>query len=89
MTIVNLTPADERRHNKRAKTLRKGLISYDNGRCTMACTILEISAEGAKLRPQDSVWLPEFFDLKLPDGTSKHCELVRKDKNDIAVRYVR
>jgi NAD(P)-dependent dehydrogenase (short-subunit alcohol dehydrogenase family) len=55
--------------------------------CTMTCTILEISPSGAKLRPQDPIWVPESFDLKLPDGSRRHCDLVRRVKTDIAVRY--
>lgn len=89
MTMTTTNPAAERRHSARAKTLRNGLIIYDQGRCTMACTILELSSEGAKLRPQDAIWVPASFDLKLPDGSRRHCDVVRKDRTDIAVRYVR
>jgi len=88
MSTTATNPAAERRHSARAKTLRNGLIIYDQGRCTMTCTILELSAEGAKLRPQDAIWVPPSFDLKLPDGSRRHCDVVRKDRNDIAVRYV-
>ena len=87
MSITGSIPASDRRNTSRAKTLRNGLIIYDQGRCTMSCTILEISAGGAKLRPQDAVWVPDNFDLRLPDGTRRHCDLVRKDRSDIAVRY--
>jgi len=87
MSIAGSIPASDRRNTSRAKTLRNGLIIYDQGRCTMSCTILERSAGGAKLRPQDAVWVPDNFDLRLPDGTRRHCDLVRKDRSDIAVRY--
>jgi hypothetical protein len=86
MTIPD--PSAERRNDLRAKTLRSGLIIYDHGRCTMSCTILEISAGGARLRPQDPVWLPDHFALRLPDSSQRPCELVRKDRTDIAVRFV-
>ena len=88
MSKLGTSAAEERRHDSRAKTLRSGLIIYDDGRCTMTCTILELSAGGAKLRPQDSIWVPASFDLKLPDGSRRHCDIVRKDRSDIAVRYV-
>ncbi len=88
MSTSTANPAAERRHTARAKTLRNGLIIYDEGRCTMSCTILELSAGGARLRPQDAVWVPASFDLKLPDGTRRHCDVVRKDRSDIAVCYV-
>jgi hypothetical protein len=88
MAMTETNPATERRHDARAKTLRSGLIIYDEGRCTMTCTILELSAGGARLRPQDAIWVPASFDLKLPDGSRRHCDVVRKDRTDIAVRYV-
>lgn len=71
----------------RAKTLKSGLIIYNHGRCTMSCTVLEVSAEGAKLRPQDSIWIPDSFDLRLPDGTRRHCDVVRKQRSDVAVHF--
>lgn len=87
MSILESSSNQERRNAARAKTLRNGLIIYDEGRCTMPCTILELSAAGAKLRPLDSVWLPESFDLKLADGTRRHCDVVRKDRFDVAIRF--
>lgn len=87
MSILESSSAQERRTASRAKTIRNALIVYDQGRCTMSCMILELSATGAKLRPLDSVWLPESFDLRLPDGSRRHCDVVRKDRTDIAVRY--
>ena len=77
----------ERRVAPRTKTLKTGLIIYDRGRCTMSCTILEVSAGGAKLRPLDTIWVPDNFDLRLPDGSRRHCDVMRKARGDIAVRY--
>jgi hypothetical protein len=88
MSTNTVNTAEDRRHSTRAKTLRNGLIIYDEGRCTMTCTILELSSGGARLRPQDAIWVPASFDLKLPDGSRRHCDVVRKDRSDIAVRYV-
>jgi hypothetical protein len=87
MTTKGAGAGSDRRGTTRSKTLKTSTIIYDNGRCTMTCTILEISPSGAKLRPQDPIWVPESFDLKLPDGSRRHCDLVRRVKTDIAVRY--
>jgi hypothetical protein len=87
MSSHEMSTAEERRNAARAKTLRTGLIIYDDGRCTMSCMILELSSTGAKLRPQDPIWLPDHFGLRLPDGTRRHCDVVRKDRTDVAVRY--
>lgn len=87
MTTTAPQSASERRAAARAKTLKTAMIIYDQGRCTMPCTILEISPEGAMLRPQDTIWVPESFDLRLPDGTRRHCDVVRKVRTDIAVHF--
>lgn len=87
MSYLEQNSGQERRAARRAKILRTGLIIYDKGRCTMPCMILEQSANGAKLRPQDSIWVPESFDLRLPDGSRRHCDIVRKERTDIAVQY--
>ncbi len=87
MTTTTPQSAAERRAAVRAKTLKTATIIYDQGRCTMSCTILELSPGGAKLRPQDTVWVPESFDLRLPDGSRRHCDVVRKIRTDIAVRF--
>lgn len=87
MSIHEVSATEERRNAVRAKTLRTGLIIYDEGRCTMSCMILETSSTGAKLRPQDPIWLPDNFSLRLPDGTRRHCDVARKDRTDVGVRY--
>jgi hypothetical protein len=87
MTTTGTNTASERRSAARAKTLKTATIVYDRGRCTMVCTVLELSPTGAKLRPQDTIWVPESFDLRLPDGSTRHCDVVRKVRADIAVRF--
>jgi hypothetical protein len=87
MSIMESSTEQERRNAARAKTLKKAMIAYDQGRCTMSCTILEFSADGARLRPQDAFWVPDSFVLHLPNGTRRHCDVVRKDRTDIAVQY--
>ncbi|MPY74637.1 MAG: hypothetical protein GEU87_10280 [Alphaproteobacteria bacterium] len=87
MATTGTNSATERRRAARSKTLKTATIVYDRGRCTMTCTVLEISPSGAKLRPQDAIWVPESFDLRLPDGNTRHCDLVRKSRADIAVRF--
>ena len=89
MTTTGTKTASERRGAARAKTLKTATIVYDHGRCTMTCTVLEISPSGAKLRPQDAIWVPESFDLRLPDGSTRHCDVVRKVRTDLAVRFER
>jgi len=79
---------DERRASARNKTLRTATISYQYDSCTMKCIILDISELGAKLKPTDSMILPEYFRLKIDYGQSYNCQMVRRTKDQIGVRFV-
>jgi PilZ domain len=79
--------AKEKRGGTRKKTLKGGAIVYQNGNCSMNCTIVDISDTGAKLKPADPVYVPETFDLVLPNGPTYRCVLIRRTKDQIAVRF--
>ena len=79
--------AAEWRHGPRRKTIKTATIVFDGGHCTMPCTVLDLSPEGAKLRPSDPMLLPDQFDLHLGDGLVAPCRVVGKRGGDVAVRF--
>ena len=83
-SIVN----DDKRGFPRKKTLRVGTISYRNDSCTMDCTILDLSDDGAKLKPLDSVNLPESFRLRIAHGPIYDCKVVRRARDEVGVVFV-
>lgn len=78
---------DEKRKGARKKTLKGATISYQDGHCTMTCTIRDLSGTGAMLKPADPVHVPEIFQLILPDGLSYDCRVVRRTRDQLAVRF--
>ena len=78
----------ELRSTSRKKTLREGTIVFRNDSCTMGCAILDLAEGGAKLRPTDVTLLPESFRLIIKHGPSRQCEVVRRTRDQIAVRFI-
>ena len=78
----------EQRAESRARTIKAGTISYKNESCTMECAILDLSAKGAKLKPRDAMLLPEVFRLRIPYGRTYDCEVVRRWRDQVGVRFL-
>ena len=78
----------ELRTTSRKKTLREGTIVFRNDSCTMGCAILDLADGGAKLRPADVTLLPENFRLIIKHGPSQQCEVVRRTRDQVAVRFI-
>ncbi len=87
--MANLTiHSVDQRFSKRIKALRKGLISYNHGASTMDCSILDLSAGGARLRLDDPAPLPSNFRLRLTPSLTIGCEVVYREQHDIGVAFV-
>src|SRR5882757_7546692 len=70
-----LAPAMDRRREPRLRSLLTGTIVFDN-KCTMDCTVRNISAYGAKVVLADAYRLPEEFNLRIPHHDQTHCAKV-------------
>jgi hypothetical protein len=79
----------ERRDEPRHRVLKKALIVFNNGHCSMGCQILDMSDTGAKLMPADIVCCPREFLLKPVEGEPRHCAVMWRKGSEIGVRYER
>jgi hypothetical protein len=80
--------APERRRKSRRRVLKKALIVFDNGHCTMGCQILDMSDTGALLLPADILLCPKEFVLKPQVGDPRYCEVMWRKGTKIGVAYV-
>ena len=70
----------------RRRVLRTGKILFAHGACTLDCTIKNISEKGAKLQIENSVNVPNEFQLYEPSGMLLHeVRVVRRANRVIAV----
>ncbi len=80
---------EERRQHDRVRTLKKGQIVTQGHNCAMDCVMLDLSEGGAKLRPDDILHCPDQFILKMADGTSQYCQVVRHDSDILGVQFIK
>jgi hypothetical protein len=77
-----------RRSSPRKRVLRRALIVYRDGHCTLGCNILNVSETGALLMPADLGLCPSMFVLKPQDGPQHRCEVVWRKGGMVGVRFV-
>jgi hypothetical protein len=80
--------AAERRRAPRRRALKKALIVFNDGHCTMGCQIVDMSDTGAKLTPGDILLCPKEFVLKPQIGEPRNCEVMWRRGTMIGVYYV-
>ena len=78
----------DRRNARRFRAIQKGLIVFQDGRCDQTCAILDISANGARLRPLDSVQLPDRFQLRDNKSGLRDCVVVWRDGTTMGVKFI-
>jgi len=82
------TADGDRRASQRWRLIRWGRAIFRDGSCIVSCVILDLSEGGARIRPLDTVDLPEEFVLELRDGEARRCEFVWREGEVIGVRFV-
>jgi DNA-binding response OmpR family regulator len=78
----------ERRHAPRAKSFKPAVIVYDNGKCTLDCTVLNLSEGGAAILPTDITNIPDCFTLRIRFGPTHECEVRWRRGNKLGVRFL-
>jgi hypothetical protein len=57
---------DDRRRSKRLKSFLQGLVYIDKRRGAMSCVIRDLSETGARMILSETVAIPEFVSLHIP-----------------------
>ena len=77
----------ERRQEVRYRSLKAGLIIFNDGNSTYNCIVRNISQNGAKLAFDQLARLPDQFVLRLQDGLQHNCEVRWRKALDIGVSF--
>lgn len=81
--------ADEARSAPRRRMLKSGTIAYSDRHITVACTLRDMSATGARLRVDGSVTAPDTFELLVPlDGLEANCQVVWRAGQELGVKFL-
>jgi hypothetical protein len=80
--------AAERRGAPRRRVL-KGAFLSSSPYVDIPGTVRDISESGARIQVQDGFAVPARFQLRIAlDGLEAACTVVRRDRNEIAVRFL-
>jgi hypothetical protein len=80
---------EDNRREPRRRVLKGGIVAFNDRRSTLPCTVRDVSDTGARLRVTGSVSAPDTFELIIElDGLEAPCEVVRRNGNEIAVRFL-
>lgn len=78
----------DHRRSQRRRALKKALIVYRGGHCTIGCRIVDTSDAGALLKPADVTMCPKEFVLKPDAGPSRSCEVVWRHGELVGIRFL-
>jgi hypothetical protein len=79
---------DEHRIEQRHRTLKPGLIVFNEGRSTIECTVRNLSESGAQLKVESVIAIPDEFVLKLKEGAPARAKIAWKRGNTIGIRFI-
>jgi hypothetical protein len=77
----------ERRASRRSPMLRGAAIVFKGGFASVRCNLLDLSEGGARLKPIDPASCPTHFELRIDDGPTRKCEVVRSERGVLGVRF--
>jgi hypothetical protein len=69
--------------------LKAGIAASNDRHLTVACTVRDVSATGARLRVGSSVGIPDTFELIIEvDGLEADCQVVWRKADEVGVRFL-
>src|ERR1700694_1010097 len=72
----DMEASSEARVASRRRVLKAGIVASNDRHLTVACTVRDMSASGARLRVAGSVGIPDTFELMIEvDGLEADCEV--------------
>lgn len=87
-TLVKESPG-EARIAPRRRVLKAGIAASNDRRLTVACTVRDLSATGARLRVESSVHVPDTFVLIVEvDGLEADCQVMWRKANEAGVKFL-
>lgn len=79
------------RRESRKEVGRKAWLDVGNGRPLVACTLIDISAGGAKLALDDAAQVPPTFGLRLTHGGRANfsCQIMWRSADALGVAFAK
>ncbi len=79
----------ERRIDKRQRTLKAAVVSFNQRHSTLPCRVHDLSAIGCSVITEGTIDVPDTFQLYIElGGLTADCEVVWRGKCQAGVRFV-
>ena len=89
MTAQQPAQPPDHRIALRERIFLQAHISYSNGAISTTCTVMQISATGARLNLAGTVTLPEIFDISIPQkGIACRAQIVWREPTRAGIRFL-
>lgn len=80
---------DERRNEHRIRTLKRGMIVFNDRYCSTECRVRNESAGGALLLVEQSHAIPQTFEFRLyPNPEYRQAEIVWRTDEAMGIRFL-
>jgi hypothetical protein len=83
-----LRDMEERRSTPRRRVLKGGKIVFNDMHSIIDCTVRNLSDGGALLMVTSVIGIPDEFDLRISDGATYSCRVVRRTGTQIGVEFI-
>ena len=88
-TALKASVDKEGRLAPRRKVLKAAIAASNNRHLMVSCSVKDVSATGARLRVDNTVSIPDTFELIIPvDGLEANCEVVWRRTNEVGVKFI-
>lgn len=88
MTPPDKPEEEDSRTFVRKKTLRTGVVVFNQRKTTVECAISDLSDMGARLRPTGAAILPDEFELQVLYGGTFQCRVIHRTRDQVGVRFI-
>ena len=80
-------PTQERRNVARHRSLKRAQIVFKGHAATIDCTVRNLSDRGASLNVENSIGIPDSFDLVLDHASGRDCRVTWRKVTRIGVAF--
>ena len=85
----------ERRAHQRRQVAHRGMVSFDDGKSTITCQLVNLSEGGAVIRVASPQGLPDLvslfydrLDVQVPDVAAAWCMVVRREPKAAVLKFL-
>lgn len=86
--VMSIDEHINRRHARRSRLLKRGIVAFNDRRSTLEGTIRDLSLTGCRISSESHPSIPDTFDLLIElDGLWYPCEVAWRRATQVGLRF--